>query len=392
MRSPRGVLKHIRRAGAAPPHPDGASDDAEEAAVPSPDEPDAAQDLFSALDMRDRVVIMLLCDQIASEEQVAEVWALWRQQYVGEPQEPLWRFLTLVPEIDRELVFAETARVYGIEEARIARLSALPLIVEMQQHLSAPLWESIVDLRLIPICEAEQQHSHRMRLVFATHDPTHPDVDPLLQQLNLDAYELRYAPELDVVDLLAEAFPEKYQALRDALEEERKLLASPASFEPEAPPGDAPGAHEQGKGEKEEQPEAMSTVSSLMACFEELLVQAVQDGAFGVCLVPEGAELKIYAQIGQEVIPWRVVKDIPPRALFVSIKSAIFPDGFSMQGKPQQVVITRWIDGARIRFRISIPPPGKIFDQEAVIILVLKRLRKKRDTRPRVKSGAGSGD
>jgi len=242
----------------------------------------------------------------------------------------------------------------------------------MQQHLPAPLWDSLVELRVIPIGEAEQQHSHRMRLVFATHDPTHPDVGSLLLQLNLDAYELRYASEMDVMDLLAEAFPEQYQALRDALEEERKRLAPPASFEPEAPPGDAPDAGQGWERREEEQPEAMPASPSFMGFFEELMVQAVQEGASGVCLVPEGAELKIYAQVGGTVIPWRIVKDIPPRALFVSIKRALFQESFSPQGKPQRAVITRWIDGARFRFRISTPPPGKIFDQEVVIILVLK--------------------
>ena len=83
--------------------------EAEPAAAP-PDAFEAAEETeaFAALALRDQVVIMLLFDQIITEKQVAQVWALWRQEYRGDLKTSLWRLLTLVPELDREMILAES--------------------------------------------------------------------------------------------------------------------------------------------------------------------------------------------------------------------------------------------------------------------------------------------
>ena len=48
---------------------------------------------FSALALRDRVVIMLLFDQVVREDQVEQAWQLWQQMGREGAKEPLWRVL-----------------------------------------------------------------------------------------------------------------------------------------------------------------------------------------------------------------------------------------------------------------------------------------------------------
>ncbi len=329
---------------------------------------------FSALDLRDRVVIMLLFDQIVSEERVAEAWALWQQEFKGDPRKPLWRLLTLVPELDRELIFAEAARVYGIEEARIVRLGALHVIEKLHRLVPRRQWEQMIKLRMVPIAEAEQNHSHRMRLIFATHDPTHLEVQALMPQLNLAGYELRYAPELEVVDLLAEAFPWKYKALKEALEAERALIAQTttapleeaADLAPEA--ADAPA-----EALEDELLKTALNSSSIINFFEELLVQTVRQEAQGVCIVPnEEGQAEIYFQHDEELEQWRVIEDIHPSALLATIKSAIIRADFAIREETQKQSIKRWIDGQLVRFRVSALPSSEKLNLESIVIRVLK--------------------
>lgn len=321
---------------------------------------------FSALDLRDRVVIMLLFDQIVSEESVAEAWALWKEQYGGDAKSPLWRLLTMVPEIDRELIFAEAARVYGIEEARIARLTALPLIEKVSRVFPAAVWDEMVALRLLPVAEAEQNHSHRMRLIFASHDPTRAEVQTLMPQLGLDGYELRYAPEAELIELLAEAFPWKYKHLRETYEAERALVAYTADpVEAFVEPVDVYG--------EEELMQTSPNSSSIINFFEDMLVQVVRHDVQGVCLVPnEEGKAEVYFQINDALEQWRIVDHIHPVVLLATIKSAIIQADYSHPHERQKQIIKRWIDGALVRFRVATMPPSEMFDLESIIIRVLK--------------------
>lgn len=325
---------------------------------------------FSALNLRDRVVIMLLFDQIVREEQVANVWPLWRQQSTSEAELPLWRMLTLVPEINRELIFAEAARVYGIEQVHIERRGALPLIEKVYHYCPRPLWDQLVRLRTVPVAEGKQQHSQRPRLIFATHDPMNPDLQELLPQLGVD-YEVRYAPEEDVVDLLAGAFPWKYKTLKEALEAEQAMFAQVAdeTLEEDAEEED-PAAEPAPAAEKKAAFDF--DTSSITSFFEDVLVEAVRRGSDNVCITPNGkGQTELFFQQGADLTEGVVVAGLLPTTLKETIKHTIIKDQGGSPGEPPTAVIKRWIDAQLVQFRISALPPSETINLESIIVHVL---------------------
>lgn len=322
---------------------------------------------FSALNLRDRVVIMLLFDQIVREEQVADVWPLWKQQSTSETELPLWRMLTLVPELNRELIFAEVARVYDIEQVHIERRGALSIIEKAHHHFPDALWDVLVQLRTVPVDRGKQQHSQRERLIFATHDPMNPDLLALLPKLGLEGYEVRYAPEEEVVDLLASAFPWKYKAIRDAMDAERAMFAEVSEAEPEVEEEEAPDSSTQ-------QTDGVSfDTSSVMGFFEEVLVEAVRRQSESVCITPnDDGQTELFFQRGNDITDGMVVDGLQPNMLMTTIKHSVIKAPDARPGETQTHVIKRWIDGTPTQFHVSALPPSDTINLESIVVRVLE--------------------
>ena len=329
--------------------------------------PDAA---FSAIALRDRVVIMLLFDQVVREDQVHQAWQLWQQMSREGAKEPLWRVLTLFPDLDRELVYAEAARVYGFEEARISRIHALGLIKEMQAHLDRNLWDQMVELRVMPVAEVMQKHSHIKRLVFATPDPTRPEVHRLLPELDLGGYELRYVRESEILNLLIEAFPRRYNHLRGLSGVTKDFLAS--AFP------DAETAFEEG-AEGIADPVVLSTEEiawetpsgpSALSVFEDVLVDGVRQEATDLCLLPHpNGQIDVYYQFDDKLTRQRIIEHILPSMFLKTIKGGVIrQDGPA--GTIQKRLIQRWIDDRLVRFRVSAVPAGDEIHSECIVVRI----------------------
>lgn len=320
---------------------------------------------FSPIELRDRVVIMLLFDQVVREDQVELAWHLWQQMGLDGVKEPLWRVLTLFPELDRELVYAEAARVYGFEEARISRPQALALIHKLEQHLDQERWNQLVDLRVVPIAETEQPHRHRSRMIFATQDPTRPEVHRLMSQLNLAGFELRYARESEVVNLLIEAFPHRYNHLKGLSGVTKDFLAGLGYSESDTILEESPATIE---GDLLRPDPATSP----LYMFEEVLVEAVKQHATDVCLLPtpNGQATEVYFQIEDELTRRRVVEHFPAKTIITAIKSAVIRSEDRAEGKVEKRIVQRWIEGARVRFRVSAVPPSEEVHSECIVVRV----------------------
>ncbi len=392
------ALARTLRSGVASPNPDAkASEDRapsksqrrlplpvipvepEAPAEPVAGPPDAAEaEAFAALALRDRVVIMLLFDQIVTEKQVAEVWALWQQEYRGDLKTSLWRLLTLVPDLDREMILAEAARVYEIEEVKLSSRAVLPVLKNLAKHVPAPVWEKMMRLRVLPLTETAQRFSHRKQLVFVSHDPTHPEVKELLEELGVGAYELRYAPEHEIVGILAEAFPREYKALKKELDRERKRFVEARKKRPTI--GQIILEGQRLGGEPASVLEAPSeasapllNTSSIITYFEELLVGAVRSGASGICLVPNANEkTEVYALVDETLTQWCLIDHIEPELLFATLKNAIIRTDLSLEDSTNKQVIERWIDGVLVRFRTTALPFGKSLDRQALVFRAVK--------------------
>ncbi len=324
---------------------------------------------FSALALRDRVVIMLLFDQVVREDQVEQAWQLWQQMGREGAKEPLWRVLMLFPELDRELVYAEAARVYGFEEARISRSKALALIKEMEAFITRDLWEQMVDLRVMPISQATQKHSPRKRVIFATSDPTRPEVHHLMPQFNLDGFELRYARTSEILNLLIEAFPRRYNHLRGLSGVTKDFLAAVYPETEEAFAESSMGIDEPVVVSSEES--LASPGVSSVGVFEEVLVEAVRQQVTDVCLLPNvNGQVDVYYQINQELTRQRVIDHIPASMFITAIKSSVIRSEDCAKGVIQKRFIQRWVDDELVRFRISAVPASEEVHTECIVVRV----------------------
>lgn len=326
------------------------------------------------VNVRDRVTIMLVFDQIVTEEQVAMAWQVKEKMEQEGIREPLWRVLTAFPDVDSEMVFAEAARVYGFEEARVSRRKAVQEIQRARQQLTPDVWEHLVELRLFPIADVEQLHRGRMRTVYATHDPTRHEVQAQLRELESTGYELRYCPEAQLLDLLVEAFPQNdhYHNMRaGAPKLPGKLndyLSAALAVREEHVFTDGGGVEVRSVkplGEQER--------SNLINLFEDVLVEAVQNRASDICLLPNAeGKIEIYLQVRKQLKRWKVVEAADANTLLTLIKRDIVRFDNDRRDQTQKRLIQRWINDELIRFRVAALPASQDLHSESIVIRVLR--------------------
>ena len=158
---------------------------------------------FSTLDLRDHVVIMALFDQLVSEAEVEAVWRVWRMRHLAFFQEPFWRLLLLLPNANLEQLYQQAARVADIETAYVGRQSAFTAIRQVKQVVPRPAWKELTRVPIVPIAETGFGRQNES-MIFATNDTTNPRVQKLIDKVWTDAYEVRYAPKNELLDLLKE--------------------------------------------------------------------------------------------------------------------------------------------------------------------------------------------
>lgn len=313
---------------------------------------------FSAQSLRDRVVIMLLFDQIVGEEDVERAWRI--QQQPEHRETPLWRVLAQMPEVDTELVYAEAARVYGFEEADIVRRVALALVEETQRRVDPSVWERLADGPLLPVAEETQPHSHQRRLVFATPDPTRPDVQRLLHQVGFANFELCYASTRQLHELLAEAFPDRYGHLGDP----DHAVEALGPFRPREVP-DVPTEENVEEVERGGASAQGISRSSLMSALEHILERMVRGTVDEVyVLANDEGDVVAYGQEEGELQQWEVTASVPAHIFLGALRRRVI----QAEGDDRQRDVQRWIDGSLVRFRVRWSPAGDELPQEAVFI------------------------
>jgi type II secretory ATPase GspE/PulE/Tfp pilus assembly ATPase PilB-like protein len=346
----------------------------------SADAPTGDGEQFSMLALRDRVVIMLLFDQIVQEEQVAMAWNLWHDMMEEGVKEPLWRILTIFPDVDAEMVYAEAARVYGFEEARVSRSRAIGLIQDVERRVDEGVWNQMVELRLVPINRVEQPHSHRQRTVYATHDPARHEVQRLLRTVENDGYELRYVPEAMLLELLVQAFPrsQRYQQLQAG---QPSLPADVGDYLEVSVPAEEVHVFSEGASSEEEAAttdtstrQAASTAGgSLIGRFEDVLEQAIQRHATDICLLPNAeGQVEVYFQVHKQLKRWKVFQDVSASALLSVVKREILGLRSAESKQTHKRVIRRWIQGTPVRFRVTALPPSDDLHSESIVIRILQ--------------------
>ncbi len=344
---------------AAPPAEEMAEEPAEKLAEVESESPDPVN--LDAIKSKDRVVGMLLRREIVTPKHVGEAQALQKAQ---KSKEALWRTLAQVGGVDRDAVYAEAARVYafpvaklgeGLPDAEFAR----SVIDTFTEEKKAELFK----LRVLPFeCDIEHQ-TGAIKLVFITHDPTRPEVHRLMQQLKLERFELRYAPEGVVVAGLQEAYPRKNEYLERMNEGGEMAFDLGASYDEKAHLID------------EDALEAEISRSSLINLFEATLVEGVRQGASDIHIYPNAQKkIEIHFRIDGRLTHWHTEDKVHPEALLAVIKdNATNVDRFERDAA-QDGFIQRWVDEALIRFRVSVLPIANASQEirsESIVIRIL---------------------
>ena len=361
-------------------------------AVPIAPERRSWESDFSALDIRDRVVIMLLFKQIVQIEDVEAAWRRFQESNEVRLREPLWRVLVRDPHFDREQILCEAARTAGYEEAEIDPEDAASFLTAHFDRFTEAEWERMLHMNVVPVAREKDPKTSRDRMVFIAPDPTRPGVIKLIRDLEVDGYVLRYAPERLIDSLLAHvtgrgAPPQQREpfSLR-ALPRDSAAEPAKASKHESADPADPPaeiaeegGAAVDETAEAEQMataPEADSAESTLQEdsvheLFEQCLTEAVSTGASGVHMLPVKDGLQIDMRVQGELRRWQICpKELGDRLLSVVKESALNIEPTDLDSA-QDGLIERRIGEATVHFRVSVLPiaaDGAEEGRESVVI------------------------
>jgi len=309
----------------------------------------------------DRVVSFLLRSGIVEPRQVAR--AQQRREKQGG-SEALWRVLARGKDVDRASIFAEAARVYAFPFADLEAQPPEPEFTRaVADHFSDARRERMIELGLAPWRVEMDQKRSFFKLFLITHDPARPAVHRLAHELDVDRVELQYAPEEDVQALLTDAFPQTNEYW-DRIEDDDQSVDLGANYD-----------EDDDDLIDEEELEAEISRSKLINLFEATLVEAVREGASDIHIFPNpDKEVEIHFRTDGRLHPWHIERKVHPEALLAVIKdNSMNVDRFE-KDEAQDGFIQRHVDGALIRFRVSIMPIASAAQDvraESIVIRVL---------------------
>ena len=307
--------------------------------------------------LRDRVVGMLVHKEVVTQEQV--LGALEAQK--ANPRDVLWRLLANTKGVNRDAVFREAAELYAFRSAELTERDAKFAKLVMESFSEAKR-DELLRMRVFPIEYEADTATGGAKLVFVTHDPARPEIQRILHQLNVGRFQLYYAPESYVTDLIQEAFPRRNEFL-DRMTDDPMSMDFGASFE------------EEGELIDESALEAEISRSSLINLFEATLLEATRKGASDIHVFPNAQrKVEIHFRIDGRLQKWHVEDKIHPEAFLAVVKdNSRNVDRFERDAA-QDGFIQRRIDDALIRYRVSVLPIATAVQEiraESIVIRVL---------------------
>ncbi len=355
-------LNNLNAAPAAPPPPPVTVSKAAPVA-PSGDGGPRGGAAALAPGVQDRVVQALLRAGSVAREVVDETIEAKRQQGL---RESLWRVLAEDPKVDRETVYAQAALTYAFRIAPVQeREPDADFAKTVMESFAERPRDRLVELNVVPYAYAQEPATGMLRLVFITDDPTHPQLPRAMQALELDRFELCYAPREVVRDVLREAFPRKNEYLERIQESSGSdAFDMGVSFE---------------TGEKtlvdEEALEAEMSRSALINLVEALLIESVRLGASDIHIYPNAQRrVEVHFRVDGRLQHWHTEERGHPEALLAVIKdNAVNVDRFE-RDMAQDGFIQRWVDDTLIRYRVSVLPianANQDLRAESIVIRVL---------------------
>lgn len=310
---------------------------------------------------RDRVVDRLLALGTINR---AQVDIAVRDRLRDGEDAPLWRSLLVQPDIDKDAVYLEAARTYAFPESR-AEIHQFDVEVARSfvRSVSKDVRDRMIEVGIVPVAYGEDISGHRQRVVLLTHDPSATEVRDLLDELDAVRYEVHYANQSLVRSFLDEAFPRKNEYLE-------RISSEPSAY-------DLGTTHKEERSRliNEDELDAEINRSNLINLFEAALVESVRSGASDIHIVPNSRRhVEIHFRVDGRLRLWHEEEKVHPEALLAVVKDrAVNVDRFERDGA-QDGFIQREIDGALIRYRVSVLPiatSSQDIHAESVVIRVL---------------------
>ncbi|HLA64503.1 MAG TPA: hypothetical protein VK610_08735, partial [Rhodothermales bacterium] len=259
--------------------------------------------------VQDRVVQALLRKGAVTPEVVHQAEEYRRQQ---GGKEPLWRALAGMAGADRDAVFEQAAITYAF---RIAPVKEREPEVEFAKTVLESFGEehrdALLKMGVAPYAYAQDQPSGILKLIFITEDPMRPELQRTMHALQLERFELCFAPGSVVKRTLDEAFPRKNVFLERLQENDAGTSFDLGmSFE---------------SGQKtlldEEALEDEISRSSLINLVEAILVESVRLGASDIHIYPNsGRKAEVHFRVDGKLAHWHTEEKSHPEALLAVIK------------------------------------------------------------------------
>ena len=294
--------------------------------------------------IQDRVVQALLRKSVVTAEQVSEASSSHKSQ---QSKGPLWRTLAELASVERDAVFKQAAVTYAFRIAPVAeREPESEFVKTVLESFSEDNQNMLLDLRVAPYAYAQDQPSGILKLVFITEDPMRQDLQRTMHALDLERFELCYAPGETVKSVLDEAFPRKNEFLERLQESTGPDFDFGMSFEQE----------ESGLID-EEALEAEISRSSLINLVEAILVESVRMGASDVHVYPNAQrKTEIHFRIDGKLQHWHTEEKGHPEALLAVLKDTAGGVDRFERDTAQDGFIQRRIDDTLIRYRFAVLP------------------------------------
>ncbi len=310
---------------------------------------------------RDRVVKRLMADGMVDDAAVREAVAVHKSE---GGRDALWRVLAEIKTVSREMVYGKAAAVYAFKEEELTEGRPDADFVKLtMETLAEEHREEMLEMLLVPFEHELDMETGAGRIIFVTPDPTRPEVNKLLHALDVGRFELRYVPESQVIKLLDELFPRKNEYL-ERITKETEAFDLGMTYEEEG-----------GSDLDEDALEAEMSRSKLINLFEASLVEAVRAGASDIHMYPnQNRQVEIHFRTDGRLKKWHTEDKVHPEAFLAVVKdNATNVDRFE-RDMAQDGFIQRDIDGALIRFRVSILPIATANQEvraESIVIRIL---------------------
>lgn len=315
---------------------------------------------FSPIDLRDRVVIMLLFKQVVTIGQVGEAWIDWKSGRERGEKEMLWRVIARRDDVDREQIFAEAAEAYAFTCYAGSVDQAIDVCRALKKRFKQTEWEAMRRMGVMPVWTSPAPDGSS-RYAFGAFDPTHPDIQRFVKNLHIGLVDLVYVPESTLNTLKLEV-PAGRNEYLDRMSEDSMAYDLGTTYDRE-------------HRIDEDALNAEINRSTLINLFEATLVEAVRCGASDIHIWPNAQrKIEIHFRIDGELARWHIEDRVHPEAFLAVVKdNALNIDRFE-RDMGQDGFLQRRIDDTLIRFRVSVIPLANASHEmraESIVLRVL---------------------